>query len=239
MPKRKYSELKRIEFFDLMRREAYEPDIDIAHIRLWVEENNFDINFVADSTLPNRTILNDFSLSGDQRAVQILLELGADVEGVTADAPNEPTALYAAVVRGYTAIVLLFLEHEANVNAVNQYQQTLLHQAAEAGHADIVNMLLSTPGINTQAIDHNGNTAMDLAREGNQYSVVNLLLNYERDNAATVLDVDTLSASSNNSFVVATAAPINWNTSSVSTGDTDSEIVAIMGAGATLSDSTF
>ena len=69
----------------------------------------------------------------------------------------------------------LLLDKGANVNAKeNKDGQTPLHRAATRGHANIVEILLAR-GADTNAKDHRGRTALDLAEDRGRTEVANLL----------------------------------------------------------------
>ncbi len=76
---------------------------------------------------------------GDTGKVEEFLQSGVDVN--TKD-DSERTALHYAAQHGDKALVLLLLAYDANVNA-RDYRATPLCLAAEMGHTDIVDILLS------------------------------------------------------------------------------------------------
>ena len=49
-------------------------------------------------------------------------------------------ALHRAARNGHEAVVRLLLEHEANVNAKTNYEETALYLATENGHETVVQL---------------------------------------------------------------------------------------------------
>lgn len=78
--------------------------------------------------------------AGDEEAMQLLLEKGADI---TAQAGyGEETALHLAASEGHVALSRLLLENGANINAVNSGNNTPISEAAQFGHIEVVRLLL-------------------------------------------------------------------------------------------------
>ena len=65
--------------------------------------------------------------------------------------------------------------HGANVDAVNDDDQTALMLAAQNGHTDIVTALAGTHGANVNAVDRYGWTALMIAAKHGQTAIVNTL----------------------------------------------------------------
>jgi hypothetical protein len=170
--KRKYNEFQteedmlRNNFYALIEKSSYDPDVTIEFIRAWIEENNFNINFVYDPLLPYRTVIHAYAVNGNQRAVEVLLALGANVDGLIEGAPaNELSTFYSVVETGYTNIALLFQNNGANVNTVTQ--DTVLHQ-------DFGLINISPGGEEGRNIhdDSSGRMEMQLAQEESQNETV-------------------------------------------------------------------
>jgi ankyrin repeat protein len=90
------------------------------------------------------TNLNDDLLTaarrGDARAVESLLDRGADVNAASA---YGVTALFFAADKGHVEVVRVLLRHKAEVNRKDTfYQTTALSWAASKGHADVVRALV-------------------------------------------------------------------------------------------------
>ena len=74
------------------------------------------------------------------------------------------TALVTAAAEGHTEIVRRLLDHGADVNAVNAFNATPLHEAAVGGHAELVKALIAR-GADVNATDGNGRTPLERAEE--------------------------------------------------------------------------
>jgi ankyrin repeat protein len=79
--------------------------------------------------------------------------------------------LHQAIASKQEAMVRLLLEFGAEANAVNFFDNSSLHAAAEAGAADLVGLLLEH-GADPLAENMMGETAEDLAREKDQLLVL-------------------------------------------------------------------
>lgn len=64
----------------------------------------------------------------------------------------------------------------SNLNARNNYKRTALMHASEKGHAEIVKLLLNTPGIDINAQSNTQDTALISATYNNKYEIVEMLL---------------------------------------------------------------
>ncbi len=98
---------------------------------------------------------------GAASAVQVLLELGADVRAVSANAVGS-TPLHAATAGGHACVARLLLDAGAPVDARQQGGWTPLHLAAHHGDAAALEALLAA-GADITASDDAGVTAADLA----------------------------------------------------------------------------
>lgn len=74
-------------------------------------------------------------------------------------------ALHLAVRYGQPDTISTLLEHGIDINATNR-GWTALHLAALNGHTDIASILLNK-GASTQAVNEEGRTALDIARQVN------------------------------------------------------------------------
>jgi ankyrin repeat protein len=72
---------------------------------------------------------------------RLMLERGADIEAK--DAMHSHTALQTAVYNNNRGIAALLLAHGADVTAVNEYGDTLLHAASLYGGCDMATLLLA------------------------------------------------------------------------------------------------
>src|SRR5688572_21731154 len=109
---------------------------------------------------------------GNWRLARFLLERGAKTE--LADA--SPALLAAAGgEEDDVAGVQLLLKHKAKVDARDRHGRSALHEAARAGHAEIVGTLLAA-GADVQASDGEGRTPwLDAARGGHLQVIERLL----------------------------------------------------------------
>ena len=81
--------------------------------------------------------------TGDVALVELLLKRGID--------PNErvsntnATTLHLATTMGHLDIVEFLLENKADVNLVNRFGETSVHNAVDFGHANVLRVLLAHP----------------------------------------------------------------------------------------------
>ena len=109
---------------------------------------------------------------GNWRLARFLLERGAKTE--LADA--SPALLAAAGgEEDDVAGVQLLLKHKAKVDARDRHGRSALHEAARAGHAEIVGTLLAA-GADVQASDGDGRTPWLEAARGGHLQVIERLL---------------------------------------------------------------
>lgn len=121
------------------------------------------------------------ALRMDKRAaLDAMLECGASV---SAAAGNYPNALHAAVYYNRTDYVKKWMEEYSSlVDSRDYWGRTLLHRAAEAGNADMVVYLMGA-GLDSEAKDSEGHTALYYAQEG-RHEDVSLLLKPYQEKAA-------------------------------------------------------
>ena len=81
---------------------------------------------------------------------------------------------FSHIFGGQTVLVKRFLEAGLDVNARDMQRQTALHQAAQAGHGDVVRLLLAH-GANPAFTDVSGSTALALAEKRKAEEVAKLL----------------------------------------------------------------
>jgi ankyrin repeat protein len=125
-------------------------------------EQGADVNATAYVFAP----LENAAARGHLEIAAFLLEHGADVDLRGGDG-NPP--LRWAVERGHTDVVSLLLEHGAAVDFIDgTFGRNLLHLAALNGHLDIVRSLVPR-GVELNARDNTGRTALHhAARYGHQ-----------------------------------------------------------------------
>lgn len=124
------------------------------------------------------TALYKASSRGDTNVVRSLVDRGAKAEG---DDWNEKgddvwrTLLFVASGNGRMEVVLLTLEHHANVNYQDNDGKGTLHLASRHPSSDVAR-LLPDRGANINACSTRGKTALNEASEFGQIAAVELLL---------------------------------------------------------------
>ncbi len=108
----------------------------------------------------------------DPKILRYMIRNGANVNFVAevhttvpppsvASGPLRTSPLHLAVKAGMYDTVALLLEHNANVNILDNKRRTALHLAASNADVTAVRMLLSR-GADVNAVDGNGATAMQV-----------------------------------------------------------------------------
>lgn len=118
-------------------------------------------------------------VASDAGAVDVARELVARGANVNASVASiGVTALFAACERGHTAIAAELLRHGADVNACNgRHRYTPLMNTAQGhGHLDTMAVVLAAPGVDVNAVDWLGRTALDHARRVPGHGGIALLL---------------------------------------------------------------
>jgi ankyrin repeat protein len=108
-----------------------------------IDAVNFLLGRGADPNLPNShgtTAIWAASFKGDSAMIRVLIGAGADVE--IADQEYGITPLIAAAWRGHADVVQQLLDAKANVNTRAKDGNTALSRASNAGHNEIVKLLL-------------------------------------------------------------------------------------------------
>ncbi|ETI20223.1 hypothetical protein G647_08257 [Cladophialophora carrionii CBS 160.54] len=142
-------------------------------------ERGAEINAPPLSWCYGRTALQAAVETGDVEFVQFLLMKGAKV-----NAPAAPfdgvTALQAAAIKGFLRIAQILLEHGADVDADPSPVEgrRAIDGAAEMGRIDMVKLLLDNY-IGPRSISDVCASAMEYAKENNQWYVMQLLEKYE------------------------------------------------------------
>ncbi|EAU86880.2 ankyrin repeat domain-containing protein 50 [Coprinopsis cinerea okayama7 len=158
-----------------------DPPHVAAHYGLWpyfefLADNGWNLN--SKTKYLEQTPLHLAALSGDEMAVQHLLQLNIDPNIITKQGHS---ALFCATASGHQGVALQLLQIPGiEVNAASSPQGlTVLMLAAAQGHADIVSLLLLIPGIEVNAASSpEGMTALISAAVHGHVDVVSLLLQF-------------------------------------------------------------
>jgi ankyrin len=129
------------------------------------------------------TLLHRAAWWGNRKAVEGLIELGADLNAVD---ERGGTPLHAALQSGCTRywdvlsgphwdVLRLLIEHGANVNAGNNEKMTALHGAAGSGHTEAIKLLLDH-GANVDATTREKVTPLHCAAGGGHTEEMELLI---------------------------------------------------------------
>ncbi|XKL64859.1 hypothetical protein PGB90_004945 [Kerria lacca] len=122
-----------------------------------------------------RNFLHMAIQKNDIESILFLLSIRVDVNSRVQDF-HQTTPLHLAAKTGNEMLVRSLILAGAKINDKDTKAQTALHMASEAGHATIINALLSCDGIDFEALDSEGNNALHLAcREGHLNAIKELL----------------------------------------------------------------
>lgn len=103
----------------------------------------------------------------DIETVRYLLEHGANSNGVVGDV--ERPLLNIAILYGYTEIVELLLEYDADPNYGDRNNDNAIHLAISMGRIEIVKMLLDKGTTHLDNINNAGQTPLDFAEQRLRY----------------------------------------------------------------------
>lgn len=129
-------------------------------------------------TTPNEDLIEAVK-SGDEEALQLSLEKGAELE--TQDEDFDRTPLLWAAERGFDTIARSLVSHGANIQATDMGGQTPLSLAARNGHTEIVRLLLDAGSAVDVKDSDFGQTPLSWASERGFTEVVRLLLDKGAD----------------------------------------------------------
>ena len=118
-----------------------------------------------------------------QRGLQQLVERILSIPGVNIDAvtPDGETALLLAAAHDQPQVVDILLRQGADPNIADHAGYYPLHWVCQRGQYQLVERILSIPGVNINAVTRNEKTALLLAAENDHPQVVDILLRQGAD----------------------------------------------------------
>ncbi|PAA75917.1 hypothetical protein BOX15_Mlig001809g8 [Macrostomum lignano] len=161
-----------------------EKSLDKIYRAAWNGDIKKLNTFQNDVNVPDsekRTALHLACANGQERAVDVLLSMGADATVV--DKENR-TPLYRAVQTNRALCIRVLLKKVPNL-AKDESSISLLHMAVQNGSSESLAALLSSMSDAVDTTDSNGRTALMLACESGRTSMVAALLDKGASLAAT------------------------------------------------------
>ncbi len=140
-----------------------------------------DVDYVEDDS----TMLMYAAVDGFTNLIKVLLELGADVNILGHDGE---TAIFGTAANGNTEDNELLVNAGADLTiATYHLAETPLHQAVECENVDAVKVFLKA-GADIDALDIDGTTPLDLARNGKNHEIIKLLENFSVGSESKTLE---------------------------------------------------
>lgn len=121
-------------------------------------------------------LLHQSAMRGETSAVEMLLNLGVDVNG--ADQQGR-TPLHDACLKGRVDTVKLLLDRGAKVGVVDENKATPLHDAALGGNTQVIELLLEHKA-NIGARDSKGLTPLDYATKMDRADAIRALQSWKK-----------------------------------------------------------
>ena len=158
-------------------------DKNKRHLKSWLHIYNMDSLYfgkVANSNAvwPDGVPLYYAALCGFRDIARHFLE--ARPQDVNARGGEHLTPLHAAVHYGHLSVVMLLLEHGANMETRDVHGSSPLHSASYRGYTEVVSLLIDRSA-NLNAKDFDQKTPLYLALERGHDEIVRLLLNHGAD----------------------------------------------------------
>eukprot|EP01052_Picozoa_sp_SAG31_P025703 SAG31_NODE_2271_length_6040_cov_3.379397_2_plen_556_part_00 len=168
-----------------VRYECKQPPLHLACMRAEVTavkrllsaESKNDVNQRANTSLA-WTPLMAAALGGSIDVIRLLLQHGADIDGLQDQEGQPDTPLFVACQHGHFEAAKILLEHGAEVNARNKHGHSPLCTSSQEGNVDIVALLLSSGAQVDQTTIGNEATALHIAAQYGHESIVTILLDH-------------------------------------------------------------
>ena len=128
--------------------------------------------------LPPDPALWTAALIGETEEVRLLLVAGADTE--EKGGRSAGSALHSASMNGHDDMILLLLEHGADVSARDIYGETPLHRAVCKGHEGVI-LLLLQHGAEVSSRDNFGDMPLHRAARKGLESIILLFIEHGAD----------------------------------------------------------
>ena len=145
---------------------------------LWIYDIDYPLKkhmFQPHPTLPEAVPLYYATLCGFRGVVEHLLATRPG--GINSRGGNYSTSLHAALEKDNFEIAALLLEHNADVDGLDDAGRGVLHTASREGHCDKVKFLLERHA-NVNIGDIDGMTPLELASTTGELEVVEILLGH-------------------------------------------------------------
>ncbi len=132
---------------------------------------------INDTNQSGWTSLHYAAFSGELEVAKLLVAKGANVRAENAYGQKPIDLTHYGKDDGYKGVMELLLDKgEGKVNDTDEDGCTLLRYAVIIGNLEVIKFLIDK-GANIHAKDNKGRTPLDLAREGGNTEVVNMLSN--------------------------------------------------------------
>lgn len=128
------------------------------------------------------------------------LELGADVNGVSARDPRGRTALALAVDTGHSGLVAALVNAGADLSATDKDGNAVIHYAAKSGNISVLRAIVAGAAVNVK--NACGNTPLAIAVVRNQPAVVEFLVHAVAEESRTAF-VDSANNEGETAFNIA------------------------------------
>ena len=125
-------------------------------------------------------VLELFKSSGEGDTARVISLINeGEVGDINSSNLTGATPLMAAALHGHSETVLALLRNGANVNAVNNLQQSALHYAVAHGCLETIRVLI-THGAHVNVESQEGETPLSIAVKMDRADIIDLLEYYHR-----------------------------------------------------------